>query len=162
MSKKHQHEEEEKQNNVVDMAEFRRKQFRLKARRFAFWGALILILLVAGILYIRDYINRVYETMEVVSIVDWKPTTGATILPYGTDFVSYSSDGIHCTNSKGQDIWSFSYVMQDPMVEVNGDYVHHRRDIHAQPRTDAQNVGGRCGCCGFGRYRYHARIPVLS
>lgn len=139
MSKKHQHAEEEKQNNVVDMAEFRRKQFRLKARRIAFWGVLILILLVAGIIYIRNYINRVYETMETVSVVDWRPTAGATILPYGADFVSYSSDGIHCTNSKGQDIWSFSYVMQDPMVEVNGDYVavadRGGRNIYIYDRT---------------------------
>lgn len=139
MAKKQQHEAEEKQNNVVDMAEFRRKQFKLKARSVIAWTVLIVILLVAGVIFLHDYFNKVYETMEVTSVVDWKPTTGATILPYGTDFVSYSSDGIHCTNAKGQDIWSFSYVMQDPMVEVNGDYVavadRGGRNIYIYDRT---------------------------
>ena len=139
MAKKQQHEAEEKQNNVVDMAEFRRKQFKLKARSVIVWTVLIVILLVAGVILLHDYFNKVYETMEVTSVVDWKPTTGATILPYGTDFVSYSSDGIHCTNAKGQDIWSFSYVMQDPMVEVNGDYVavadRGGRNIYIYDRT---------------------------
>ena len=139
MANKHQTQAPEKENNVVDMAEFRRKQAALRLRRILIWLAVIVILLVAGILFVRNYTSKVYESMEILSVVDWKPTTGATILPYGNDFISYSSDGIHCTNAKGQDIWSFSYVMQDPMVEVRGDYVavadRGGRNIYIYDRT---------------------------
>ena len=139
MAKKHPAEEAEKDNNVVDMAEFRRKQAKLKARRIIIWLSVIVVLLVAGILFAQHYYNKVYESMEELAVVDWTPTTGSTILPYGNDFVSYSSDGIHCTNAKGQDIWSFSYVMQDPMVEVRGDYVavadRGGRNIYIYDRT---------------------------
>lgn len=139
MANKHQTQAPEKENNVVDMAEFRRKQAALKLRRILIWLTVIVILLVAGILFARNYTSKVYESMEILSVVDWKPTTGATILPYGNDFISYSSDGIHCTNAKGQDIWSFSYVMQDPMVEVRGDYVavadRGGRNIYIYDRT---------------------------
>ncbi|MBR6258038.1 MAG: hypothetical protein IKR23_11815 [Lachnospiraceae bacterium] len=139
MANKHQTQTPEKENNVVDMAEFRRKQAALRLRRILIWLTVIVILLVAGILFVRNYTSKVYESMEILSVVDWKPTTGATILPYGNDFISYSSDGIHCTNAKGQDIWSFSYVMQDPMVEVRGDYVavadRGGRNIYIYDRT---------------------------
>ena len=124
MSKtKHPEEAQKENNNVVDMEQFRRKRARLKARRVIIILSVVVVLLVAGAVFAYKYINKVYETMEVMAVVDWTPTGEATILPYGNDFISYSSDGIHCTGSKGVDLWSFSYVMQDPMVEVRGDYV---------------------------------------
>ncbi len=132
-------QQEEKENNVVDMAEFRHRQAMIRLRRMIIWAVIIIVLAVAGFVTVRNYLNKVYESLEVLAVVDWKPTSGATILPYGSDLVSYSSDGIHCTNSKGQDLWSFSYVMQEPMVEVRGDYVavadRGGRNIYIYDRT---------------------------
>ena len=132
-------QQEEKENNVVDMAEFRHRQAMIRLRRIVIWAVIIIVLAVGGFITVRNYLNKVYESMEVMAVVDWKPTSGATILPYGSDLVSYSSDGIHCTNSKGQDLWSFSYVMQEPMVEVTGDYVavadRGGRNIYIYDRT---------------------------
>ena len=96
---------------------------QLKARRAAVVFIVIMIILIVLLVILRSMANRVYESYEVIGTVDWTPTAGVTIVPYGNDFISYSPDGIHCTNAAGKDIWSFSYVMQEPRVSVKGDYV---------------------------------------
>ena len=115
-------EKEEKEKSGVDRQSFRERRMKLKMRRLIF--GLILLLAVAAVIavVIRSISGRVYTGSELVGTVDWKPSGGATILPYGSDFISYSPDGIHCTDANGKDLWSFSYVMQEPMVEVKGDY----------------------------------------
>ena len=59
MSKKPQQNEAEKENNVVDMEQFRRKRARLKARRVLIILAVVLVLLVAGAVFAYKYINKV-------------------------------------------------------------------------------------------------------
>ncbi len=115
-------EKEEKDKSGVDRRSFRERRMKLKMRRLIF--GLILLIAVAAVIVvvIRSLSDRVYTDSELIGTVDWKPSGGATILPYGSDFISYSPDGIHCTDAHGKDLWSFSYVMQEPMVEVKGDY----------------------------------------
>ncbi|MCR5250164.1 MAG: DUF5711 family protein [Lachnospiraceae bacterium] len=124
---------------LVDKKEFEARHFRLRARRFAIGAVLVAAVLIVVFVIYKQISEKVYTEYEVIGTVDWTPVSGTTVLPYGSDLVSYSADGIHCTNAKGQDLWSFSYVMQNPMVEVQGDYVavadHGGRKVYIYDRT---------------------------
>ncbi len=101
-------EKEEKDKSGVDRRSFRERRMKLKMRRLIF--GLILLIAVAAVIVvvIRSLSDRVYTDSELIGTVDWKPSGGATILPYGSDFISYSPDGIHCTDAHGKDLGSFS------------------------------------------------------
>lgn len=95
----------------------------LRMRKFAAMIAAIAVIAVIILVCYISYINYAYTGYEVIASVEKQQTDNAHILSYGTYFLSYSSDGIRCTDEKGNDIWSCPFEMQDPMIEMNGDYV---------------------------------------
>lgn len=84
--------------------------------------AVAVIAVIILVCYI-SYTNYAYTGYEVISSVEEIQTDNSHILSFGTRFLSYSADGIRCTNEKGDDIWSCPFEMQNPMIEINGDYV---------------------------------------
>lgn len=84
---------------------------------------IVLILAAVAVVAVRSYQNRVFTDYEVIGDAPWHVTQNQTVLAYGQDFLCYSADGILCSNARGDDLWSASYLMQNPMVEVCGDYV---------------------------------------
>ena len=111
----------EEDNEPVDLIGYKKELGRIRARKAAITLVLLLMLAVVGVVVFFSIRNHVYTEYEVVGTVEWHPSAGATIVPFGSAFLSYSPDGIHCTNAKGMDVWSFPYTMQSPMVEVNGE-----------------------------------------
>lgn len=95
----------------------------LRMRKFAAMIAAAAVIAVIILVCYISYINYAYTGYEVIASVEKKQTDNSHILSYGTYFLSYSSDGIRCTDEKGNDIWSCPFEMQDPMIEMNGDYV---------------------------------------
>ncbi len=111
----------EEENAPVDLIGYKKELGKIKARKAAFTMIVLLMLAVVGVVVFFSIRNHVYTEYETVGTVEWHPSAGATIVPFGSAFLSYSPDGIHCTNAKGADVWSFPYTMQAPMVEVNGE-----------------------------------------
>lgn len=95
----------------------------LRMRRLSAVIAAVVVIAIIVLVCYNSYINYAYTGYEVISSVEEKQTDNSHILSFGTCFLSYSSDGIRCTDEKGNDIWSCPFEMQNPMVEINGGYV---------------------------------------
>lgn len=95
----------------------------LRMRRLSAMIAAVVVIAIIVLVCYTSYINYAYTGYEVISSVEETQTDNSHILSFGTCFLSYSSDGIRCTDEKGNDIWSCPFEMQNPMVEINGDYV---------------------------------------
>lgn len=97
--------------------------FILRMRKFAAVIAAAAVIAVIIVVCYISYVNYAYTGYEVISSVEKQQTNNSHILSFGSYFLSYSSDGIRCTDEKGNDIWSCPFEMQNPMVEINGGYV---------------------------------------
>lgn len=110
--------------NIVQMKQ--PAQSKILAHRMRrFTGFFIVLLFIAAtfiILYYR-FQNKVYSGYEVISAVDRVQVETSSVLSFNNYFLTYSKDGIHCTDSKGNDIWSTPFEMQEPIVKICGDYV---------------------------------------
>lgn len=95
----------------------------LRTRKFVAMIVAVAVIAVIIMVCYASYLNYAYTGYEVISSVEKAQTNNSHILSFGTYFLSYSSDGIRCTDEKGNDIWSCPFEMQNPMIEINGDYV---------------------------------------
>lgn len=95
----------------------------LRMRKFAAMFASVAVIAVILVVCYISYTNYAYTGYEVISSIEKKQTDNSHVLSFGTCFLSYSSDGIRCTDEKGNDIWSCPFEMQNPMIKINGDYV---------------------------------------
>lgn len=95
----------------------------LRMRKFVAMIVAVAVIAVIIMVCYTSYLNYAYTGYEVISSVEKAQTNNSHILSFGTYFLSYSSDGIRCTDEKGNDIWSCPFEMQNPMIEINGDYV---------------------------------------
>ena len=104
------------------------EEYEKKARMHKLHVTLVTAVIIAIVLslvgFAAVYIyNKVYDRYEIVVAEKEFSTGEVTLLAFGTDFLTYNTDGIHCVNSSGADLWTGTYEMQSPMVEVNGNYV---------------------------------------
>jgi len=102
---------------------FSKRVMILHIRRAILAGVIALILAGVILVIVHNYRNRCFTDYEVIGEESWHVTQNQTVLAYGSDFLCYSADGIRCSNARGVDLWSASYLMQNPMVDVCGDYV---------------------------------------
>lgn len=88
-------------------------------------GVLVVLALLFVIAFVsyRSYVYREYSSYSVVNEVERKTVEDTKVLGFGTEYITYSADGIHCSDGRGNDVWSFPYEMQSPMVVKNGKYL---------------------------------------
>lgn len=99
---------------------------RLRAHRMRNFLLILLgvVIVVIAIFVVRSILkNRVYEEYRVVNSVPRTSSSSSEVVAFGSSFLSYNDDGIRCTLQNGNDIWNYPFEMQNPMVEVNGNYV---------------------------------------
>jgi hypothetical protein len=109
-------QEKEKREQVQE-------DYRKKIRKHKLGGFLriLLVLLVIGILIIfvsRQYRNHIYTSYEVVSSTEREKIAGTTDIRLGDAILTYSRDGAHCTDSKGNVIWNQTYEIQDILIDT--------------------------------------------
>lgn len=116
-------DDDENKENKVDVRHFARQRFAHRARLFgAFFFCFIAIVVVVVISYISKN-SQVYTEYQVINSVECKLSENSKILNFQNMFVSYSVDGIHCTDTKGKDVWSTPFEMQTPMLDMCGQYI---------------------------------------
>ncbi len=98
--------------------------YREKIRRHRLSGALIalLIILIIAILIILvavQYNNQIYTTYTTVSTVDRESVPSATDVRLGNTVLTYSKDGAHCTDTKGNVLWNQTYEIQDILLDIS-------------------------------------------
>lgn len=85
---------------------------------------LCIALAIAVIAVIRVQIeNKIYTDYQVMKTADAIGSSDSVIRAYNGNLLSYSRDGISAYNGSGEQLWNQTYEMQDPIVDVAGEYV---------------------------------------
>lgn len=95
----------------------------IRAKKFSVIAIILIAVVITTAIIWISYNNKVYYDYSVSGSVEYKKVEGSNVISFGTKFLTYSADGIHCTNAKGTDVWSVPFEMQSPMVAVSGEYV---------------------------------------
>lgn len=100
----------------------------------------ILLVAVAAIALIAvvvvQYKRHVYTDYDIVSSVPRESVSGSIDLRLGNSILTYSKDGAHCTDAKGNATWNQTYEFQDVRLAMCGGTVaiaeYNGRNIYVQ------------------------------
>ena len=107
----------------VDRTTFLKRRIQVKLQKVILAVVMLGLVLIGAAVFLVYYNNKEYTELRMLSVTEWHASQAATVLPYNGDLLSYSADGIHCTDSKGKDKWSVPFTMQKPFVRIAGNYV---------------------------------------
>jgi len=86
-------------------------------------GIVIVVLLLATGFFYFSYLNKEYDSINVVKSSDSVVTMGSEVMRFGNCILVYSNDGMKCVNEKGDVVWNETFQMQNPMIDISGDVV---------------------------------------
>lgn len=100
----------------------------------------ILLMLAATIalaaLIAVQYKRHIYTAYDIVASVDRENTSGSVDCRLGEAILTYSKDGAHCTDMKGNVTWNQTYEIQDIKIAISGNTVaigsYNGRNIYVQ------------------------------
>ena len=82
---------------------------------------LILFLLAAVIVFMAvRYKNHIYMDYDTLSSIKRETVTGARDVRLGDAVLTYSKDGAHCTDIKGEVSWNQTFEIQNAKLAVCG------------------------------------------
>lgn len=81
----------------------------------------IIVLIVAGFLLMMRL--RQYTDFEVSESTERSDTTAIQYAAFDGGVIKYSNDGAIYTNAAEEQIWNQTYEMQEPMLDICGEYV---------------------------------------
>lgn len=84
---------------------------------------IILIVAVIISICVHQWKSRVYSTYDVVQTKEHAWISGTNVLEFDGKVLTYSKDGVSCTDQNGNVIWNQTYEMQNPIVSVCRDKV---------------------------------------
>ena len=98
---------------------------------------LVLVGIAALIALIAVQYNRhIYTGYDIVASVARQSAAGTIDVRLGRSILTYSKDGVHCTNTKGEVTWNQTYQIQDVRLSISGDTVaigdYNGRNIYLQ------------------------------
>ncbi len=112
---------------------------KIRKHKLASMYRILLIAVVAIALIVLmavQYKRHVYTDYDTISTVERESATGAIDVRLGSAILTYSKDGAHCTNAKGNVSWNQTYQIQDIIVAVCGSTVaiasYNGRSIYVQ------------------------------
>ena len=102
--------------------------YQHKIRRYRLSHVYRLLLVAAALialiaLVVLQYKNHIYTSYEVTGTVDVTVINGTVSMPLGNHILTYSNDGVHCMDARGNDLWNQTYEMQNPIVATCGNVV---------------------------------------
>lgn len=108
--------------------EKRQTDYHQKIRRYRLSHVYRILLVAAALialiaLVLVQYKNHIYTSYEVVGTQEVEVVNGTTNMPLGSHILTYSNDGAHCTDAKGNVLWNQTYQMQNLMIATNGNVV---------------------------------------
>ena len=111
-----------KKNTETDSGidEYRKNLRKHRLKIFARWAGVFVVLLV-GILGIRYYVDhKVYTDYRVVASFDRQDGMNTKYTEFQGNVLKYGQDGISCMDAQNKLLWSQTYNMQNPVVDVSG------------------------------------------
>ena len=113
----------EKEKREQRKAGYREKIFRHKLSN-AYRILLVLAALIALVaLAVVQYQRHIYTSYDVVASAPRESVSGAVDCRLGQAILTYSKDGAHCTDIKGNVTWNQTYEIQDIKLAISGDTV---------------------------------------
>ena len=114
--------------NTDSETENSKSDFKAKIRRhrlaIVYRTILVCVLIAAAIvIYVIYSENKIYSGYTVESEQEWTDNSSLEVLSYQGDILTYSKDGIVCSNTKGKVQWNQSFEMQNPILAMRGEYV---------------------------------------
>lgn len=87
-------------------------------KRANFYRILLVVFLIAAIALLMrvQYKRHIYTGYDVTASVARESISGAVDCKLGDSVLSYSKDGIHCTDAKGKITWNQTYEIQDILM----------------------------------------------
>ena len=102
------------------MDDYKKKLFHHRAGRgIRFLVCVVVVLVVILGLWLWSR-NRTYTGYEVVSSTEHSSTVNTQYAEYGGYLLRYSRDGISCVDSREEAVWSQTYNMQYPILDICG------------------------------------------
>ena len=94
-------------------------------RRFIVYRVIIIVAAIAGALFFiyNNYKNMVYTDYSILNTIQYEDSSGARFKRFNGNVLKYSRDGATAFNMDNQMLFNQTYEMQNPMVDICGDYV---------------------------------------
>lgn len=95
------------------------KSVRINAIRLCTAAAILAVMLAL-------FINMVvipHTTYRSYSDIEFDTGGQYRLYPYGKNILLLNNSGIKLVNNKGEDVWSQSYTLTNPMVDISGQYM---------------------------------------
>lgn len=124
MSNKYPNEINDMRIHSVDIDEAyieKIKRHKRKKKILVFSVALVLLMIVAACIVLHYYQN--FTSYKVVNEIEHSDATYVRYASIDDLLIRYTRDGITLYQNETQVIWSATYEMQSPQVDINGDYV---------------------------------------
>ncbi|MCM1561234.1 MAG: DUF5711 family protein [Butyrivibrio sp.] len=131
--KSYMKEKKKRERNRADYREKIMKHKLTNVYRFMLVAAAGIALIVVIIVQYRRHVYTDYDTL---SSIPRERVSGATDLRLGNAILTYSKDGAHCTDVKGNAVWNQTYEFQDVRLAMCGSTVaiaeYNGRNIYVQ------------------------------
>ncbi|MCM1058363.1 MAG: DUF5711 family protein [Firmicutes bacterium] len=131
--KSYMKEKKKREKNQADYKEKIMKHKLTNVYRFMLVAAAAIALIVVVIV---QYRRHVYTDYDVIASIPRERISGAADLRLGNAILTYSKDGAHCTDAKGNAIWNQTYEFQDVRLAICGSTVaiaeYNGRTIYVQ------------------------------
>jgi hypothetical protein len=136
--KSYMREKEKREKNQSD--------YRQKIRRHKMTSlyriCLVIIALAAALLLIYlQYKRHIYTSYDIVSSIETENSSESSDIRLDNCILTYSKDGAHCTDLKGNVKWNQTYQIQDLEIDINQDVAaigsYNGREIYVS-NTDGQ------------------------
>ena len=126
----------EKEKREQKKTGYREKIFRHKLSNvYRFLLVLVAVIALVALAMVQ-YRKHIYTDYDVVASVPRENASGAVDRRLGQAILTYSKDGAHCTDTKGNVTWNQTYEIQDIKLAISGNTVaigsYKGRSIYVQ------------------------------
>lgn len=113
----------EKEKRERNKEEYKKKIVLHKLAAFYKLLAVILALVAIIVFFVIQYKRHIYTDYDIIASVERENAGSATDTRLNDSFLTYSKDGAHCTDTRGNIKWNQTFEIQDIRLSVCGDTV---------------------------------------
>ena len=126
----------EKEKREQDRSNYKEKIMRHKLQNVYRVILVAIVLIAIAVLVMIQYKRHIYTGYDIVSTVLLEGAAGAEDVRLQDCVLTYSKDGAHCTNAKGDVKWNQTYEIQDIKMDICRNVVaiasYNSREIYVQ------------------------------
>ncbi len=124
----------EKRNS--NLRDYKGKIREHKQKNFLIIVAVVVVLILIAAMFYVQFRNKIYTDYDLLSSVIREKSVNATDIRLDNSVFTYSRDGAHCMDVKGNITWNQTYEMQDIKMDISKDTIalgnYNGREIYVQ------------------------------